>query len=1173
MAPGVSPVEGNLPFQARAGENVCFYYQEGQWRAEVSSRIGDFSRQVVLPVVCSSGEDAASTLEVLSRYPSSQRQRQLHVLDRNVCPTLGEVVYVGELGLKGGGNTESSMGGGDEDDGDSHKSSAENDRGGSTLRVSRSSSSGSTRTPADTKGSSFTATVDNCLAIERAMDSIRSGSSGLGATPAATRGSSSTATVDNFRAIERALAIERAMDSIRSGSSGLGATPAATRGSSSTATVDNFRAIERALAIERAMDSIRSGSSGLGATPAATRGPSSTDYRSSGQRATPAAARGSSSTDYRSSGQRATPAAARGSSSTDYRSSGQRAMPAAARGSSSTDYRSSGQRATPAAARTMQFTAGATSSVHGATPTAARTIESTRGLGSSSHSLPQGPPSQERSIAALDQCLASVSEASKSCQVDKTNLEQLARDVQATHKAAIQREAACRLEASGARDFCLYSEYKKISQTADKYQEEVDRIKKVLDASQKMLRDLPKTPEEVLPGSGGDSSGVAQQTEAQPQKAEPSPGESAKPEQAAEMLPGDTMAPEQRGNEPSSLSQGSTGNICEISNLEQRQAKSTEASKNGKVDPAEVEQLALDAQATRQAKIKQEAGRSLIALGAQERGLYSEYEKISQTADKYQEEVDRSKKVLDFSRNMLGRPGTPTFREKAVAAAKGVGKSFYHTGEAVVKVVDVVLGSGVDLLQDTITGETSRFSERLQKGNDNLEQVGEAVIEYAKQTLDYSPEAQVRRQAEEETRKQEDLERQALDAEGYHLDAAEQAGYIVGEVTQLAGPAIVKSVSKLTQTAELTTVLKEGQLVGKMLAGVSKTEKFVSEMGSGAKVAQAGQGLEETVVIAQEGSMAAQKGKLASKMGSGAKVAQAGQGLEETVVVAQEGSMAAQEGKLASKMGSGAKVAQAGQGLEEAVVVAQEGSMAAQEGKLASKMGSGAKVAQAGQGLEETVVVAQEGSMAAQEGKLASKMGSGAKVAQAGQGLEETVVVAQEGSMATQEGKLASKMGSGAKVAQAGQGLEEAVVAQEGSMVVQAEQAASTAAMEGTKTGTKTAAHTSASAGGVTNAGEILGKFDIPEYYTYTFGGKSVFVSPNAMKHLTELATHGAGNPNYLKLLGQIHQKALHSAINDVLSRGKITYQKMYYSGGNEIMFAAPRRTGELPAVIHFRQR
>ena len=102
------PVEENWTFQSRGGESVSFHYQQGQWRAEVSSHIGAFSRQSVLPVVCSRGEDVASSLEVLSRYPSWYSQRQIHVLDRNVCPTLGEVVYVGELGLKGGGEGEAS---------------------------------------------------------------------------------------------------------------------------------------------------------------------------------------------------------------------------------------------------------------------------------------------------------------------------------------------------------------------------------------------------------------------------------------------------------------------------------------------------------------------------------------------------------------------------------------------------------------------------------------------------------------------------------------------------------------------------------------------------------------------------------------------------------------------------------------------------------------------------------------------------------------------------------------------------------------------------------------------------------------------------------------------------------------------------------------------------------
>ena len=107
-SPKVSPASKNFSFEARGGEKVRFSCQQGQWHAEVSSHIGAFSRSAVLPVVCSSGENVASSLEVLSRYASWYSHRQIHVLDRNMCPTLGEVVYVGELGLKGGGDASGS---------------------------------------------------------------------------------------------------------------------------------------------------------------------------------------------------------------------------------------------------------------------------------------------------------------------------------------------------------------------------------------------------------------------------------------------------------------------------------------------------------------------------------------------------------------------------------------------------------------------------------------------------------------------------------------------------------------------------------------------------------------------------------------------------------------------------------------------------------------------------------------------------------------------------------------------------------------------------------------------------------------------------------------------------------------------------------------------------------
>ncbi|MEM7382803.1 MAG: hypothetical protein AAF400_00510, partial [Bacteroidota bacterium] len=109
----ISPVGRNLSFQAREGEQVRFHYERGQWRAEVSSHIGAFARQSVLPVVCSQGEDVASSLEILSRYPSWHSQRRIHVLGEKVFPTLGEVVYVGELGLKGGGEGGEASGSGE----------------------------------------------------------------------------------------------------------------------------------------------------------------------------------------------------------------------------------------------------------------------------------------------------------------------------------------------------------------------------------------------------------------------------------------------------------------------------------------------------------------------------------------------------------------------------------------------------------------------------------------------------------------------------------------------------------------------------------------------------------------------------------------------------------------------------------------------------------------------------------------------------------------------------------------------------------------------------------------------------------------------------------------------------------------------------------------------------
>ena len=103
-SPKVRHFGGNLSFRARGGEKVRFKYQLGQWKAEVLAQISSFSRRAVLPVVCSRGENVASRLQVLNRHSSWQSQHRIHVLGRSVFPMLGAVVYVGELGLKGGGS-------------------------------------------------------------------------------------------------------------------------------------------------------------------------------------------------------------------------------------------------------------------------------------------------------------------------------------------------------------------------------------------------------------------------------------------------------------------------------------------------------------------------------------------------------------------------------------------------------------------------------------------------------------------------------------------------------------------------------------------------------------------------------------------------------------------------------------------------------------------------------------------------------------------------------------------------------------------------------------------------------------------------------------------------------------------------------------------------------------
>lgn len=101
----------------------------------------------------------------------------------------------------------------------------------------------------------------------------------------------------------------------------------------------------------------------------------------------------------------------------------------------------------------------------------------------------------------------------------------------------------------------------------------------------------------------------------------------------------------------------------------------------------------------------------------------------------------------------------------------------------------------------------------------------------------------------------------------------------------------------------------------------------------------------------------------------------------------------------------------------------------------------------------------------------------------------------------------------------------------------------------------------------VANAGPMLrGGYSVPQSYNYA--GRA-HIHPHAFKHLQEL---GKNRPlEYRRLIGEQYQKSMHSAIDDVMNRsGTLRFNHPYTSGGNRIIFGAPRQVGQLPVVKHF---
>jgi len=89
------------PFELSPGKVVSLSQVSGQWQANVKESYGPLSREMTLPVLCSG--DLSAALRSLHGEEAVYRKRHIHILERAQVPWASRCVYIGELGLKGGG--------------------------------------------------------------------------------------------------------------------------------------------------------------------------------------------------------------------------------------------------------------------------------------------------------------------------------------------------------------------------------------------------------------------------------------------------------------------------------------------------------------------------------------------------------------------------------------------------------------------------------------------------------------------------------------------------------------------------------------------------------------------------------------------------------------------------------------------------------------------------------------------------------------------------------------------------------------------------------------------------------------------------------------------------------------------------------------------------------------
>ena len=99
------PATVSYAFSDREDHQLNFKYENGQWKATVREKIGVFSRQEVLPVVCQGHEDIDRCLLDLQGKPTGCIRRNIHVVRTKQDKSPSKFVYLGRQGLQGGGHS------------------------------------------------------------------------------------------------------------------------------------------------------------------------------------------------------------------------------------------------------------------------------------------------------------------------------------------------------------------------------------------------------------------------------------------------------------------------------------------------------------------------------------------------------------------------------------------------------------------------------------------------------------------------------------------------------------------------------------------------------------------------------------------------------------------------------------------------------------------------------------------------------------------------------------------------------------------------------------------------------------------------------------------------------------------------------------------------------------